>query len=83
MGESQAERADLMDVEGLTMRVKRLHELTRGLSMEVAIVKENDDPMLYLERKAYREGLEDAIAGLEVARVTLAHARRRLRGDAP
>jgi hypothetical protein len=34
--------------------------------------------LLYLERRAYLAGLQDAIAGVEGARVILARARQRM-----
>jgi hypothetical protein len=33
---------------------------------------------LYLERRAYLNGIQDALAGVEAARVALARARQRL-----
>jgi hypothetical protein len=37
-----------------------------------------NDPLLYLERKAYLHALHDALAGVEGARVALARVRQRL-----
>jgi hypothetical protein len=68
-------------VIGLTdvvARVRRLEELTRGLSREVAVWQEGGDPLLYPERKAYLNAIQDALAGIERARVVLAGARQRL-----
>jgi hypothetical protein len=62
----------------LTARINRLGELTRGLAKEVSLWKECDDPLLYLERKAYLDGIQDALSGVERARVALARARQRL-----
>jgi hypothetical protein len=62
-------------------RVRRLEELTRGLSREVALWKEANDPLLYLERRAYLNAIQDALAGLEEARVVLARASQRLSAD--
>jgi hypothetical protein len=62
----------------LTARVRRLDELMRGLSKEVSLWKEGNDPLLYPERKAYLEAIQDALAGVEEARVVLAGARQRL-----
>jgi hypothetical protein len=46
-------------------------------------MKAADDPLLYLERKAYLTAIQDALAGVEGARVALARARQRLeRGPA-
>ena len=55
-----------------------LDELTRGLAKEVVLWKECDDPLLYLERRAYLDAIQDALAGVESARVVLAPARQRI-----
>ena len=60
-------------------RLRRLEELARGLSKEVALWKEGNDPLLYLERKAYLDAIQDALAGVEAARVVLARALQRMR----
>jgi hypothetical protein len=62
----------------LRARIKRLGVLRCGLAKEVALWKECDDPLLYLERKEYLEGIQDALAGVERARVALARARQRI-----
>lgn len=67
-----------MTVEDLASRVRRLDQLSRGLSREVVIWKAGDDPLLYVERRAYLNAIQDALAGVEAARVTLAKARERL-----
>ncbi len=67
-----------MNVADLAVRVRRLDELARGLAKEVTLWKACNDPLLYLERKAYLKAIQDALAGVEEARVTLVHARRRL-----
>jgi hypothetical protein len=46
---------------------------------EVQLIREADDPLLYLERLAYVEALREAVAGLEDARVALAKALQRIR----
>ena len=67
-----------MNLADLAARVRRLDQLARGLAKEVAIWKECNDPLLYLERKAYLTAIQDALAGVEEARVVLAKARQRL-----
>ncbi|HZU34816.1 MAG TPA: hypothetical protein VFA18_02845 [Gemmataceae bacterium] len=67
-----------MRLENLEPRVRRLEELARGLAREVGLWKECNDPLLYLERKAYLNAIQDALAGVEAARVVLAKARHRL-----
>jgi hypothetical protein len=68
------------DVEA---RLRRLEELTRGLAREVGLWKEGNDPLLYLERRAYLNGVQDALAGAEAARVALARVLQRLRSPSP
>ena len=65
----------LKDVSG---RVRRLEQLTRGLAREVMLWKECNDPLLYLERKAYLEALQNGLAELDEARVVLVRAQERL-----
>jgi len=67
-----------MNVADLEARVRRLDQLARGLAKEVALWKSCNDPLLYLERKAYLGAIQDALAGVESARVVLAKARQRL-----
>jgi hypothetical protein len=67
-----------MKLPDLEARVRRLDELARGLAKEVTLWKAGNDPLLYLERKAYLGAIQDALAGVEAARVVLARARQRL-----
>jgi hypothetical protein len=67
-----------MNVADLTARVQRLDQLARGLAKEVQLWKRGTDPLLYLERKAYLGAIQDALAGVEAARVLLAKVRQRL-----
>jgi hypothetical protein len=67
-----------MNLADLEARVRRLDQLARGLAKEVSLWRECNDPLLYLERKAYLNAIQDALAGVEGARVVLARARRRL-----
>ena len=57
---------------------RRLGRLALGLMKEVVLIREADDPLLYLERLAYVEALRGAVDGLEGARVTLAGALQRI-----
>jgi hypothetical protein len=68
-----------MTVDNLAARARRLDRLALGLMKEVAIIRQADDRLLYLERLAYEEALRGAVAGLEDARVTLAKALQRIR----
>jgi hypothetical protein len=67
-----------MNVTDLAARVRRLDALVRGLAKEVALWRGGNDPLLYLERRAYLKAIQDALAGLEEARVVLARARQRM-----
>jgi hypothetical protein len=67
-----------MTLKELQARVDRLDQLGRGLSKEVTIWRKGDDPLLYLERKAYLGAIQDALAGVETARVLLAKVCQRL-----
>ena len=68
-----------MTVDNLAARARRLDLLVRGLMKEVVLIREADDPLLYLERQDYLAALRAAVGGLEGARVTLARALQRLR----
>jgi hypothetical protein len=68
-------------VADVEKRLQRLEDLTRGLSKEVSLWKEGNDPLLYLERKAYLNAIQDALAGVEAARVVLARALQRAQAD--
>ena len=70
-----------MNLPDLGARVRRLDELARGLAKEVSLWRGGNDPLLYLERKAYLDAVQDALAGVEGARVVLARARQRLEGE--
>jgi hypothetical protein len=66
-----------MTLADLAARVRRLDELTRGLAKELALWKDGNDPLLYLERQAYLKAIQEALGGIEAARVVLAKARQR------
>jgi hypothetical protein len=69
----------MITINDLEARLARLEELARGLAKETVIIREGNDPLLYLERKEYLSALADIIAGVEPARVTLAKALHRIR----
>jgi hypothetical protein len=71
-----------MDTNDIKQRIDRLDQLSRGLAKEVVLTRAANDPLLYLERKAYLTAIHDALAGVEGARVALAKARQRLQGRA-
>ncbi|MFO0877504.1 MAG: hypothetical protein U0840_09030 [Gemmataceae bacterium] len=68
----------MITLADVSSRVVRLEELTRGLAKEVTLWKGGNDPLLYLERRAYLNAVQDALAGLEEARVVLARAAQRV-----
>ena len=70
-----------MNLSDLRARVARLDQLARGLAKEVTLWKSCNDPLLYVERKAYLGGIQDALVGIEAARVALAKAMQRLDRD--
>ena len=67
-----------MNLTDLMARVRRLDELARGLAKELTLWKDGADPLLFLERKVYLGAIQDALAGVESARVVLAKASQRL-----
>ncbi len=66
-----------MTLADLAARVRRLDELMRGLAKELALWKEGNDPLLYLERQAYLKAIQEALTAVETARIVLAKARQR------
>jgi hypothetical protein len=68
----------VISVRDVEARVRRLEELSRGLSKELTMWKGGDDPLLYLERRSYLNAMQDALAGVEEARVVLARAAQRV-----
>jgi hypothetical protein len=65
---------------GIRKRIERLDNLARGFALVVGRWKDTSIPVLYRERKAYLGAMQDALAGVEAARVVLAGVRRRLEG---
>jgi hypothetical protein len=74
------EGAGRMTLQAIAARVERLDELSRGLAKELTLIREADDPLLYVERKAYLGALGRVLSGVEEARVALARVRQRLEG---
>lgn len=60
-------------------RIERLSQLSHNFMGECCLIRKGEDPLLYLERRAYLDALARGIAGLEKARVVLAVARQRVR----
>jgi len=70
----------MITAETLAARQRRLEKLTLGLAREVQLWKEGNDPLLFAERRDYLKAIQDALAGLDEARVVLARAGQRLAG---
>ena len=70
-----------MNLSDLRARVARLDQLARGLAKEVTLWKSCNDPLLYVERKAYLGAIQNALVGIEAARVALAKVMQRLERD--
>jgi hypothetical protein len=68
----------LVTLQQITTRIRRLDALARGLAKEVLLWQRCNDPLLYRERKAYPDNIHKATAGLEAGRVALVKARQRL-----
>ncbi len=67
-----------MTITDLRARIRRLDELARGLAKEVLLWEKGNDPLLYGERQKYLRGIQNALSGIEAARVVLVQARQRL-----
>jgi hypothetical protein len=69
----------MLPVDSLHTRVRRFHNLYRQSAPEAAIPHaEDNDPLLYLERRANKEAMHSGLGGLEGARSTLATGIQRL-----
>jgi hypothetical protein len=67
-----------MNLEDLAARIQRFDVLARGLAKEVSLWKQSNDPLQHLERRAYLRAVQNALAGVEEARVILAKVCQRL-----
>jgi hypothetical protein len=65
--------------EQIEARVRRLNKLSMGLAREEWHWWGNrcDQPLLFVETRAYLKAIRDALAGVETARVVLAKAAHR------
>jgi hypothetical protein len=73
----------MVTIDSIRARVRRFHDLYRELAPETAIPHtEDNDPLHFVERRAYKAAVHRAIAGLEDARVALATALQRIEKDA-
>jgi hypothetical protein len=71
----------MISQEQVSLRIERLEQLSKKLAREIVVIAGAEDPLLYLERRAYLNGLQAALAGIEGARVVLAGARQRWSGS--
>jgi hypothetical protein len=62
----------------LGMRIQRLEDLALGLHRDRVAWERAEDPLLYLERRAYLAAIRTALQGVEDARVVLAQACQRM-----
>jgi hypothetical protein len=67
-----------MNLADLKTRIRRLDQLSRGLAKEVVLWRPCNDPLLFVEREAYLKGIQNALTGVEAARVALVKVRQRL-----
>jgi hypothetical protein len=72
----------MMQLPHIKARVARLHELTRALRKEIVVIKDADDPLLFMERRRYLDAMYKAVAELDTARVVLAGVAGRLESQA-
>jgi hypothetical protein len=61
-----------MNLTDLRARMQRLVKLAEGLAKEASLWKNCNAPVLYVHRLEYMEGIQDAVSGLDKARVALA-----------
>jgi hypothetical protein len=61
-----------MNLVDMRARMQRLAKLAQGLAQEASLWKKCDAPVLYVHRLEYMEGVQDAVSGLEKARVAMA-----------
>jgi hypothetical protein len=71
-----------MTEQDVEARLRRLEQLTRGLSREISLWREGKDPLLYLERRGYLNAMQDLLAAAESARIVLSKALTRMRPPA-
>ena len=70
----------MMTVVDLSVRVRRLEELTRGLAKEVTRWQECNDSLLYMERQAHLDAMQNALRESDDARVAQCRRQRLLDG---
>jgi hypothetical protein len=68
----------MIGLSAVKARLRRLQDLSTGLSREIQVWQAGNDPMLFRERRAYLRGLREGQAGLEAARVAMAGVLQRM-----
>jgi len=68
----------MLQLHTIKPRLGRLRELVVQLVQEYLVVQSQESPLLDGERRAYLIGFQEAIAGLDQARVVLGKAVRRI-----
>ena len=71
----------MFTIDDLNRRVARLEALAKGLAKEVHQVREAEGPLLYLERRKYLCAIQDALFGVESARVVLVQVLARMKQE--
>jgi len=59
-------------------RIHRLEQLVAGLSKELNLWKDCDVPILYVDRLEYTRGIDQAVHGLETARLAIVKVCQRI-----
>ena len=70
-----------MNLTDLVARIRRLEQLSRGLTRELGLWKTCNDPLLYLERRTYLGQIQNASNAIEAARALLVKVRQRLEAE--
>ena len=73
-----SQESNTVQLRNIKQRLPRLRELVAELIREVLVVKMADGPLLDGEKRAYLVGIQEAIAGLDQARLVLGKAIRRI-----
>jgi len=68
----------MLQLQNIKPRIPRLRELVAELVQDYLLVQSQESPLLDGERRAYLIGIQEAIAGLDQARVVLGKAVRRI-----
>jgi len=55
----------MITTEGVEARLSRLDEMSAGVAKEIELWRKGQDPLLYLERRAYLNAMQDLLAGVK------------------